>query len=457
MTTSSVRHDFVVRGDPDRPVRGSVAVPSDKSITHRALLLGALGDGVSELRRFSGAGDNRSTMSVLRALGVRIDDERDVVRIHGAGLFGLRAPSDALSCGNSGTTMRVLSGVLAAQPFASRLVGDASLTRRPMARVADPLRRRGARIEGAFHPGVPGEITPPLSISALPDGHRLGPSEELLPIASAQVKAALLLSGLYADGVTRVREPFVSRDHTERMLAALGLPVRAIGPLVELDIDRFEGTIPAFSTDLPGDPSAAAFVLVAGLLSGGGEVTVRDVGLNPTRTGLLDVLRAAGARVFVEPHADVLGEPVGDVTVAASVLRGVELDGELVVRSVDEIPIITCLAARMRGVLRVTGAADLRTKESDRLSAMASVLRAFGVRVDEHVDGLTLEGALGRELSPADVESRGDHRVAMSAAVLGASCPGETRVRDVACVATSFPRFAGTLRALGIDIRAVSA
>lgn len=456
MTDGAPRRDFVVRGDPGRALRGGVPVPSDKSIAHRGLILGALGRGTTELRRFSYGGDNVSTLGIVRALGVEVDDDgAGTLRVHGKGLLGLTAPADDLDCGNSGTSMRVLAGVLAAQPFSSRLVGDASLSKRPMARVADPLRRRGARIEGVFHPSKAGEITPPLSITGLADGHRLGASEEVLAVASAQVKTALLLSGLFADGSTMVREPLVSRDHTERMLAALGLPIEAIGPLVRFDVARFDGELPAFSMDIPGDLSAGAFLWVAAALSPGGAVTVRDVGLNPTRAGVLDVLRLVGAHVEVEPRTDALGEPIGHVTVRGGPLLGAAVGGELVVRSIDEIPIVTCLAAGMHGTLRVTDARELRVKESDRLAAMAEVLRAFGLACEELPDGLVVEGARGRPLHTADVESRGDHRIAMSAAVLGCFAEGETRVRDVDCVATSFPRFAGTLRALGADVRAV--
>lgn len=449
------RRDFIVRG-ASRPLVGGVPVPSDKSISHRAILLGALADGTSEVGAFSYGGDNVSTLEIFRAMGVSVDDDgRGTLRIRGGGLLGLSAPSGPLDCGNSGTTMRVLSGVLAAQPFRSVLVGDASLSRRPMARVAAPLRRRGAIIEGKFHATKAGEITPPLEIGPLPAGAALLESDETLAVASAQVKSALLLSGLYAEGNTYVREPIVSRDHTERMLTALGVPLSAVATAVELDVSRFSRKLPAFSLQIPGDLSAAAFLLVAAHVVPGSRVTVRGVGLNPTRAGIVDYLRSLSARLSVEERGDALGEPVGELHVEHSELRGGLLAGELLTRAIDEVPAVCALAARSRGRTEIADAAELRVKESDRLAVMASVLRAFGVDCEERPDGMSIEGRPDAPLKAADVESHGDHRIAMSAALLGLVADGETRVRDVACVATSFPRFAGTLRALGGDIEVV--
>jgi 3-phosphoshikimate 1-carboxyvinyltransferase len=449
------RVDFVVQG-ATRPLTGSVPVPSDKSIAHRALLLSALAEGASELRRFSYGGDNVSTMGLLRALGVAIDDDgQGTLRVHGVGLMGLTAPREPLDCGNSGTTMRLAAGILVAQPFASILTGDSSLSGRPMARIATPLRRRGATIEGEFHSTKAGEITAPLKIGPLRSGYALTESEEVLRIPSAQVKSALLLSGLYANGDTFVREPLVSRDHTERMLAALGVPISAVAGMVSLEAARFSGVLPAFALEIPGDLSAAAFLIVAASCLPGSEVVVRGCGANPTRSGVLDVVRDWGGHVVFDPRADAMGEPVGDLHIAAQPLFGRTIGGEATVRSIDEIPVLAVLAARAKGTTVIADAAELRVKESDRLAAMATTLRAFGVRCDERPDGLVIEGRPEGPLSAAVVESGGDHRIAMSAVLLGLLADGETRVRDVDCVATSFPRFAGTLRALGADVRAV--
>lgn len=434
------------------PLRGVVPVPSDKSITHRALILGALARGRSVVRASHVGDDNRSTLAALRALGVRAEGDGHETTIEGGGLLGLRAPSAPLDCGNSGTTMRLLAGVLAAQRFASVLVGDASLSKRPMARIAGPLRLRGARIEGEPSAKKVGEITAPLRIGPLPAPHVLSTLRYDLPVASAQVKSALLLSGLYADGKTVLSEPHVSRDHSERMLAALGVPIARVGGLLELDGERFSGELPAFDIAVPGDLSAAAFLIAAGLIVPGSEVGVRGVGLNPTRSGFLDALGAMGARVAAAPEGDALGEPVGAISAAFGPLGATTLAGELVARAVDEVPVLAALAARARGTTRVLDAAELRVKESDRLATMAAALRALGVGCEELPDGLVIEGRPEAPLRAATIETDGDHRIAMSAAVLGLVADGPVRVKDAGPIATSFPRFVGTLRALGARI-----
>lgn len=438
------------------PLVGSVPVPSDKSIGHRAILFGALSTGRTHVRRLSFGEDNAATLAAFGAMG--IESERvgsDELLLHGRGLYGLRAPSAALDCGNSGTTIRLLAGILAAQRFDSTMIGDASLMRRPMLRVATPLRARGARIDGDPSMKKPGEILPPLRIGALPEGQMLAALEWDNPVASAQVKSAVLLSGLYAAGPTHFREPSVSRDHTERMLTAFGVPVRTLGALIELDPKGWNGQIEPFELDVPGDPSAAAFLLAAGSMVAGSRITVRGVCTNPTRTGFLEAARDMGAPIAVEPQGDLFSEPVADLHVAHdghSALRAGRLGGELVVRAVDEIPILVAMAARARGVTKLTDAEELRVKESDRLATMAVVLRAFGVQVEETDDGLLVEGKPEGTLRAAEVESRGDHRIAMSAAVLALAADAPSTIRDVACIATSFPRFVGTLRALGARI-----
>lgn len=445
--------DYVIE-PASRPLRGLVPVPSDKSIGHRALLVGAVARGPSLLRSFSYGGDNLSTLKAMRALGVSIEDDgQGNVAIAGRGLRGLRAAPGPLDCGNSGTTMRLLAGLLVGQPFASVLVGDESLGRRPMARVAAPLRRRGAAIEGAFHPTKAGEITAPLTVGPLKPMAQLSGCEEALAVASAQVKGALLLSGLYADGNTYVSEPLVSRDHTERLLHALGAPLRTVGTLVELNVEGWSGELEPFTSEVPGDLSAAAFLFVAAQLVPGSEVGVRRCGLNPTRAGILDILRDAGAALSVEQRGDELGEPVGDVIAAPGEGRAFRAGGELLTRAIDEVPALCALAARSRGVTVIADAAELRAKESDQLAAMAATLRAFGVECEEQPDGLVIEGRPEGPLRAADVESRGDHRVAMAATLLALTAGGPSRVRDVECVGTSFPRFAGTLRALGASVR----
>lgn len=440
------------------PLVGGVPVPSDKSIGHRALLFASLADGKSRVRGFSYGEDNVSTANAMRAMGVTVDDvvparggDGGEIVVGGVGLFGLRAPSAPLDCGNSGTTMRLLTGLLAPQPFEAVLIGDASLTRRPMMRVAGPLRQRGAKVEGASHPTKAGEITPPLVVGPTPEGQHLGPLEYESPIASAQVKSALLLSGLYAHGSTWLKEPALSRDHTERMLHALGVPLQTLGTMIELDPAGWDGVMPTLDIVIPGDVSAAAFLLVAAHVTPGSRVTVRDVGVNPTRTGLLDIARHMGAGLEINPQGEEGGEPVASITAWHAPLRGVSVDGEIVTRAIDEVPIACALAARASGTTRITGAAELRVKESDRIATMVAVLRAFGVACEELPDGLVIEGREGA-LTAADVASHGDHRIAMTACVLALSASAPTRVRDCDCIATSFPRFVGTLRALGARI-----
>jgi 3-phosphoshikimate 1-carboxyvinyltransferase len=434
------------------PLVGSVPVPSDKSIGHRALLFASLCEGVSEIRSFSHGEDNVSTANAMRAMGAVVEDvDKTTLKVRGTGLFGLRAPAGPLDCGNSGTTMRLLTGILAAQTFQAKLIGDASLTRRPMMRVVGPLRARGAVIEGVPHPKKQGDLTPPLVVGPLPEGKELAELEYESPVASAQVKSAILLSGLYAHGTTWFKEPTLSRDHTERMMHALGVPLRALGTAVELDPAGWSGKMEGFSIDIPGDASAAAFLLVAAQITPGSRVTVRGVGTNPTRTGLLEIARHMGGGLEVVPQGEQAGEPVAEITAWHQPLHGVLIGGELVPRAIDEIPIACALAARATGETTIRDAEELRVKESDRVATMVHVLRAFGVECEELPDGMVIKGKEG-PLTPATLESRGDHRIAMASAVLGLHASGPTRITDCDCIATSFPRFVGTLRALGARI-----
>jgi 3-phosphoshikimate 1-carboxyvinyltransferase len=440
----------------DKPLHGSVGVPSDKSIGHRALLFSALCDGVSRIKDFVAGDDNVATMACLRALGVQIEKAgpREVT-VHGVGLGGLSAPTGELDCQNSGTTMRLLSGVLVAQPFRSVLVGDASLTRRPMGRIAEPLRARGGSIVGRPHAEKRGDITAPLALGALPRGVRLSELTYESPVASAQVKSAVLLSGLFADGPTYFKEPTVSRDHTERLLLALGVPIETMGSLVKLDPSGWTGTMPPLDVSVPGDLSAAAFLLVAAELVAGSRVTVRAVGVNPTRSGVLEIARDMGAGLIVEPSGEKGGEPLANLHAWPEPLRAAKLGGEVVARAIDELPILCALAARAAGVTTLSDAEELRVKESDRIAAIAGVLRAFGVDCEERPDGLVIEGRQD-PLDAADVASEGDHRIAMTAAVLALTARAPSVVRDVDCIGTSFPKFVATLRALGarVDVEA---
>ena len=437
---------------PSGPLRGRVEIPSDKSIGHRALMLASLAEGFSRLRRFQPGLDHRSTRAAFERMGVRFRElGPELLEVEGLGLEGLKAPSEDLDCGNSGTTMRLLSGLLAAQPFASRLVGDASLERRPMGRVIKPLRQRGARIEGRPAPNKSEEWLPPLAIAGVEPGRRLGPIDYDLPVASAQVKSALLLSGLYAEGPTVLREPSQSRDHSERMLLALDVPVRRAGEVLILDPSHWRRGWEGFDWEIPGDPSSAAFFAVAAQLVEGSEVTLETVSINPTRTGLFDAMRHMEAGVEFVPKGVVAGdEAIADIVVHHKRAKGGEVAGELVVRMIDEIPILSALAALAEGRTEIRDAAELRVKESDRIATMAQVLRAFGVECEERSDGMVIEG--GAKLQACRVRSHGDHRIAMSAAVLGLVAEGETWVEDTECVATSFPGFVESLRALGGDI-----
>ncbi|HJZ88173.1 MAG TPA: 3-phosphoshikimate 1-carboxyvinyltransferase [Polyangia bacterium] len=434
---------------PARPLAGAVTVPGDKSIGHRALILAALGDGRARVSGLGGGQDNQRTVDALTALGVAITPAGpDALVIDGVGWGGLTAPAQPIDCGNSGTSMRLLAGLLAGQPFSSTLDGDRSLRGRPMARVCGPLSAMGARIEGA--PGArPGEIYPPLCVA----GRRplLG-IDYASPIASAQVKSALLLAGLYAQAPVRVREPAPSRDHTERMLRALGVPVSVPAPgEVVLDPTGFSRRLPARDWQVPGDLSSAAFLLVAGLLVPGSQVTVRGVGLNPTRTGVLDALRAMGADLRTSSVREEGGEPVGDVTARASALHATTLAGTLSVRALDEIPILAVAAACASGTTVVRDAVELRVKESDRISQIVKELARLGVRARELSDGLEIDGP-ARLAGGVTLKSGGDHRIAMACAVAGLVARAPIEIADVDNVATSFPGFESSLAALGADI-----
>lgn len=419
------------------PLRGRVRVPGDKSISHRAVMLGALAEGVTRVRGFLEGEDTRATARVFERLGVRIETPSASERIvHGVGLHGLRAPDAPLDCGNAGTGMRLLAGVLAAQRFDSVLVGDASLSKRPMRRVIEPLERMGAAIEADA--GLP-----PLRIRG---GHALHGIDYALPVASAQVKSAVLLAGLYAQGTTRVVEPHPTRDYTERMLAAFGWPIDFSPGLARLEGGH---RLQATDVDVPADFSSAAFFLVAASVVPGSELCIEAVGMNPRRTGLLDALRMMGADIEVRDAREQGGEPVADLHVRHAPLRGVEVPVELVPDMIDEFPALFVAAACAQGRTVVRGAAELRVKESDRIATMATGLRALGGRIEETPDGAIIDGG---ELHGGDADSHGDHRIAMSLAIAAQRSDGAVRIDDVANVATSFPGFVALARGCGFGL-----
>jgi 3-phosphoshikimate 1-carboxyvinyltransferase len=438
---------------PGRALSGVARVPGDKSIGHRAVLFAALAEGDSVVRGLSEGLDNRATREAMRAMGAGFEDRDGVLHVRGVGLRGLRMAKEPIDCGNSGTTMRLLAGLLSPQPFGTRLVGDESLTKRPMRRIVEPLRARGAHIAGVSGPKE-GEVYPPISIAPLLPEERLRGIEYDMPVASAQVKSALLLSGLYAAGPTILKEPTLSRDHTERMMVALGVPLETVGPMVCLDPRGWSGRWDGFACDVPGDLSSAAFLVAAAHVVPNSEIRVEACGVNPTRSGFLDALRPMGSAAWVEWKGVGAGdEPMGDLVVSHASLGGGRVGGELLTRMIDEVPVYAALAAVARGRTEIRDAKELRVKESDRLAAMSEVLGAFGVEHTEIEDGLLIDGSGGARLrGGARVASRGDHRIAMSAAILGLAADGETVVEDVSCVDTSFPGFAALLCGLGADI-----
>lgn len=431
------------------PLRGTCRVPGDKSISHRALLFGALAGGPVEITGLGHGGDNRSTAGALGALGVAIEWQGERARVRGQGFAGLRAPAGPLDCGNSGTTIRLFAGLLAGRPFSATMIGDSSLTRRPMGRVARPLREMGARIDGRSDPARPGDIYPPLEVQ----GGRLHGISYGLPVASAQLKSALVLAALQAEGDTELVEPGLSRDHTERMLAAMGAPLVSdpARNLVRVAPGGWSGVLEPCSLVVPGDLSSAAFLIVAALLVPGSDVTVENVGLNPTRTGILDALQAMGADLEIEVTGDAGGEPCGRVRARSASLRGSRVDGALALRSIDEIPALAAAAALAHGRTELCDLRELRVKESDRVAALVRELRRCGVAVEERPDGLAIEGTGGAALRGGEVEAEHDHRIAMTGAVLGLRSPEETVV-PADDIATSFPTFASSLAALGANL-----
>ena len=433
---SGLRLDWLA--GPGAPLRGDVDVPGDKSVSHRAIMLAALAEGRSRITGFLEGEDTRATAAIFQRLGVVIEAEGAERIVHGVGLHGLKPASGPLDCGNAGTGMRLLAGLLAGQGFDTELVGDASLSKRPMGRVIDPLRRMGARID-AREGGLP-----PVRIHG---NNELQGIDFETPIASAQVKSAVLLAGLYARGETRVREPHPTRDYTERMLAAFGWPIE-FGP----GWARLTGghRLRAVDVDVPADFSSAAFFLVAASVIPGSDLRLRRVGMNPRRTGLLAALRLMGADILEENPGEQGGEPVADLRVRHAPLRGVAIPEALVPDMIDEFPALFAAAALAEGRTVVRGAAELRVKESDRITVMAAGLRSLGGRIEETPDGAVIDG--GR-LRGGEADSHGDHRIAMSLAIAAQRADGEVRIGDCANVATSFPGFIELARSAGFGLR----
>lgn len=420
------------------PLHGSVRVPGDKSVSHRALMLAAIAEGDSRIRGFLEGEDTRATAAVLTRLGVRIETPSEGERVvRGVGLHGLRGSAQPLDCGNAGTGMRLLAGLLAGQAFDSTLVGDASLSKRPMRRVTDPLALMGARID------TQGGL-PPLLVHG---GQRLHGIRYALPVASAQVKSALLLAGLYADGETEIIEPHPTRDYTERMLAAFGWPIAFEPGRAKLSGGH---ALHATDVEVPADFSSAAFFVVAASIVPGSELRLPAVGLNPRRTGLLEALRLMGADIVIEHAREAGGEPVGDLVVRHAPLHGVELPEALVPDMIDEFPALFIAAAVAGGTTVIRGAAELRVKESDRIATMAAGLRTLGAAIEETPDGAVIHG--GR-LGGGTVESHLDHRIAMSFAVAGLVAADPVRIHDCSHVATSFPGFRELANGCGFALR----
>ena len=413
---------------PASGLNGEITVPGDKSISHRSIMLGSLAAGVTVVHGFLHGEDNHSTLNAFRSMGVEIENlPGDILKIHGRGLDGLQEPSDVIDCGNSGTTIRLMTGLLAGQRFFSVLTGDRYLRKRPMRRVVEPVSRMGARIWGRQ-----GGQLAPLAIQ----GGKLVGLDYDSPIASAQVKSALLLAGLYAESPTTVKEPHLSRDHSERMLSYFGARV-----------ESFDGGVRVFprpalkgqEVHVPGDISSAAFFMVAALVTPGSDLLIRNVGINPTRSGIIDILQAMGGDLRIVDLREHSGEPVADIHVKSSSLQGIDIGGELVPRAIDEFPVVSVAACFAQGQTTIRDARELRVKETDRIAAMTSELAKLGASVEPREDGMIVTG--GHPLQGGDVTSHGDHRIAMSMAIAALAATGAVTIDDVQCTATSFPNF----------------
>lgn len=421
-------------------LNGMFRVPGDKSISHRSIMLGSLADGITNVEGFLEGEDALATLQAFRDMGVRIEGpENGRVKIHGVGLHGLKKPQQPLDLGNSGTSMRLLSGLMAGQSFDVVMVGDESLSKRPMERVAKPLRMMGAVIETTGEKG-----TPPITVRG---GQKLHGIHYDMPVASAQVKSGVLLAGLYADGKTSVTEPAPTRDHTERMLNGFGFSVQVNGATASL---YGGGKLTATTIDVPADISSAAFFMVGTSIAEGSDITIQHVGINPTRTGVIDILKLMGAHIELSNHREVGGEPVADIRIRSAQLHGIEIPEALVPLAIDEFPAIFIAASCATGKTILRGAEELRVKESDRIQVMADGLHILGISAEPTPDGIVIEGG---QLGAGEVVSHGDHRIAMAFAMAALRASGSIVIHDCANVATSFPGFVELAANAGLNIR----
>lgn len=427
---------------PGGALAGEVRVPGDKSISHRAIMFAALAEGTSRITGFLEGADCLATLAAFSAMGIEHHRDGDVRVVHGVGLHGLSTPAAPVDLGNSGTSMRLMAGLMAGQAFDSTLTGDASLSRRPMNRVIEPLTRMGARIRGDAAGRAPLYITGHTALRAM---------DYTPPVASAQIKSCVLLAGLYAEGTTRVTEPGISRDHTERMLRGFGVDVAREGATVSLGGGQ---SLTAGEVAVPADLSSAAFFLVGAAIAPGSDLYLRDVGINPTRRGVVDALVAMGADITLSNEREAAGEPVADIRVRASELSAIDIDGVLVELAIDECPALFIAAACARGTTRVRGAAELRVKECDRIAVMAAGLQALGVTCHEVADGIDIVGLPGRGavFGEAHIASHEDHRIAMAFAMAGLRAAGEIVIDDCDYVDTSFPGFVELAARAGLAI-----
>jgi 3-phosphoshikimate 1-carboxyvinyltransferase len=415
-------------------LNGTITIPGDKSISHRAVMFGAIAEGKTTIKGFLPGADCLSTISCFKEMGVEITQNRDEVTVIGTGLEGLQEPKAVLDVGNSGTTIRLMSGILANTPFFSCVQGDASIAKRPMQRVTNPLKQMGAKIDGRKE----GTFTP-LTIR----GGNLKAIEYTSPVASAQVKSAILLAGLRAEGVTAVTEPHISRDHTERMLEAFGVTVTRVGKTVKLAGGQ---KLTATDVQVPGDVSSAAFFLVAGAIIPNSKLLLQNVGMNPTRTGIIDVLEKMGATFTVEQINEGASEPAANITIETSPLKGIEIGGDIIPRLIDEIPIIALAATQADGITVIKDAHELKVKETNRIDTVVAELTKLGARIEATDDGMIIYGKC--KLKGTTVHSHGDHRIGMMLAIAGCIAEGETTIEDAEAVGVSYPTFFEELQML---------
>lgn len=419
---------------PVKRLNGEISVQGDKSISHRAVILGSIADGTTKVTNFLPSDDCIRTIKAFEAMGINIEMDRSTLKIHGKGLNGLTEPNDVMDMGNSGTSARLLCGLLSGQPFFSVMTGDNSLRRRPMKRVVEPLRRMGATIWGRGG----GDLLPLCIRGSETEGITYK-----LPVASAQVKSAILFAGLYAKGRTSVEEITTSRDHTERMMEYFGINLARRGTTLIVE----GGERPsAKEVEVPGDISAAAFFMVGASIVSDSDVVIKDVGVNPTRTGIIEILREMGASIEILNQREMGAEPAGDIRIKSAPLKGVEIKGDIIPRCVDELPVICIAAAVAEGETVIKDASELRVKESDRIAVMAECLSRAGVEVETYPDGMRIKG--GRGFKGTMCDSKGDHRIAMSMAIAGLIAEGEMTIEDTECINTSFPEFEETMRKL---------